>query len=123
MVTNMNKVKKKVATYIEKQYKGDYSKVEVRTLDYADIVSPTDLLKWAVNAFDIKVVTVEEINANQIINCVYDALAEQCKKNYVVVELNKKKIFPNMKDLVHDFSTALSFHFFRDYGRRIDFLS
>ncbi len=118
----MDRSKKIISDYVDKQYQGDYSKVIIVKLDYANIQTPNDLLKWAENTFDLKILGKDACNAKQVVNCVYDALAKQRTNNYAIVELNKRKISSEMKDIVGNFRTAISFHLFRDYGKRIDFL-
>jgi len=123
MVSNNDRIKDKVAACVEQQFRGDYSKVKVLILDYAEVHSPKSLLEWSENSFNLKKIQLTSDGMDDLVGCIYDSLASQCKAHYIVVEMHRNKISPNMKRLVFDFKTALSFHLVRDYGKRIVFLT
>ena len=123
MVSKNDRIKDKVAACVEQQFRGDYSKVKVVILDYAEIHSPKSLLDWTENSFNLKKIKLTSDYTRDLVGCVYDSVASQCKCHYIVVEMHRNKISPDMKRLVFEFKTALSFHLVRDHGRRIIFLS
>ena len=123
MVSNNDRIKDKVAACVEQQFRGDYSKVKVLILDYAEVHSPKTLLEWSEDSFNLEKIQLTSDGMHDLVGCIYDSVASQCKSHYIVAEVHRNKISPNMKRLVFEFKTALSFHLFRDYGKRIIFLS
>jgi|GEM_PF-6435220 len=123
MVSDNDRIKDKVAACVEEQFRGDYSKVKVLILDYAEIHSPKSLLEWSENSFNLKKIQLASDYMGNLVGCIYDSVASQCKSHYIVVEMHRNKISPDMKQLVFEFKTSLSFHLFRDYGRRVLFLT
>jgi len=113
---------KAIEKYITETYGGDESKVQVCELDYSVIKTPNDLAQWAINTFGLTCPENIPNTPRSVIDFVFQTMGEKVKQNYVIRELKSSSIPVDLKDMIYDFKVAISFHFYREYGHRVDFI-
>jgi hypothetical protein len=113
---------KSLEKYINEIYNGDTSKLQIFEIDYSNMQSPQDIAKWAIDTFELSCPTELSNDSRSIIDSVFDSMGKQVKQNYVIRELKRSSIPDSLKDMIYDFKVAISFHFYREFGYRIDFI-